>query len=1370
MREGIPHNDYEGEHVRGSADGEYSEEMYARNPGESDEEFQKRMEYYRGLSEMAKEDAERAEYEASRIGKYEKHLRSKVGKVDEDGKVMYTDEDVDRMIAERKASEEDKARLEEHWQALERGDPVDEFAGEHGASTSDFQIYPRLPGETSQQYGARLREIHEYMKMAEEDGEKADAQKYAESKLGKFEERLRSKLNEDGSRFYTDEEVASMVASATEREKHKGDEARYEAFLRERAQTEKDLGEAALEKSELEEGEAEKTREEMLDEFRGTEAMEWLKEAGIKAMGDLRNMSDEDLKALYDKWAKRNDKAEDNKEEKKEASEEEKKKEDEEKEKKPLIAVNLNRTRDAEAAARDIAERMLKEDLAEGNGLKKFIKGIWKGNMFRGYYIEKNRKKAYERILDKQNGKGDLGDDSWQSRSQATIDRFISEYDEMIHKDSGEWRNALPENHPATVAAKEAISKFAKGELDEENFNEEMKRVKALLKDADGNPKGDVVLDNYLEIARAAKGRFDHEEGIESIMEGFKLINGEARANVRTEAHRNALDKIMDRYEHSRFGRFLPPELVAGGASIGIWLATAGTKNALRAATFGFGGAAVTGLVAGLKEGTRVSTDRAQMAREAASGLEVDTSRKYDKAINATLYDMMPAAGMAGDLREAVESGDKSAIIRELALANTRIKMSDARNIDLISYSDPAKIEEERFALDLARAEALAKLRAWPLAEGESPDANTIGLDKALNELISAAEERFDDGDGTEKNPGIKARDKAFRSLRRKQMIKQGVKTGVVAAGTMVVSQEVVAAFSPDSYGLADEWLGLENNADAHNTMLAGMLGFKGPDGVEFITNTQRIDAEEAAGVKLSDEEVVQLREQGYTVNEIENTTMQSREVNLSAQEYAEQYGTRIARDDWAANGTSISDGNELSAHYSANGDGIVTQMSGNSTTWGGESINVPEAMGEGRVTALISLTGDTQTSVVEVAGEYVNGQMQFIPEAGSAAAECFQDGKFVGKYFEIVVNNGVGEDGVQHVIPLATVVGKGMEDAVFAGTESVPVTETVYNVIGFNQTVTEAVQVINAAGTRLPNPAALLPFVRRDNLAAARRREQTGETPTPEQGGGGPSGGGRQPEQETEPEQAENAPSESEQQPEPEQQPESETPSGEPAAPAEVTAPEEVPAPVEETVPENASNETVENPEGVPEGEPESTDTEPTSEGEDAELAEYDENGEPIWENMANLIGGESGLRIVRGDLDTLPEETRNLEFQAWWDGLTDGIKDRFAGRRGANELLSPESDALYDWLQETGKVLSAGEIYGDAQYEDVWNNMSEQDKENVRAGRAVLNNQQFVNWLRRNNIIPARRDNVIPFPGTRNEAPAEGENAAPQGETMAA
>ena len=1227
MNTGSYPNDFANEHVRGSAEGEISEDMYPRMQGESADDYQKRLDNMREYAAMATEDAERADaqreaeaYAASKLGKYEAYLRAK----QEAG--VYKPEEVDALLAAAKEKIEDAERYE----AFQNGTVVrEDFANEHVRGSAEgeisFDMYPRQKGETPQQYGERLRMMHEVMNMAKEDAAKEELRKeaeaYAASKLGKYEVYLRAK-QEAG--IYKPEEVDALLAAAKEKIE---DKERYEAWLKERAQFEREAGEAAIDVtrtldegesdeggqgganspegqpalgdgqgSSPESGEQELTREQMIEGFQSREAGEWLAEHHPDMTPEqLRNMDDEALRQLWDEYQSSLAQEGDNGEA----------------ERRPLRAVALSREMDARDAARDIAERMLKEDLAEGGRLTRFVKGIWKGNLFRGYYLGRNRQLAYERIMDKQNGRNaELSDADWSDRSQATIDRFLSEYEEqMIHSGAGEWRDVLGSDNEVTQAARAAIEAFARDpNMTEEAFNQEMARVKAMLRDGNEAQNrvalGDMVLDNYLDIARTARERFQHEESLEDIMEGFEIVIGEARSNVRTEAHRDALDRLMNRWEQGRVSRFIPPEIVGGAASAALWFAQRGATNLARIATAGFGGSAVTGIAAGLKERNRVTTDRAQMARQFASGLELPGRTKYDQELAETIYKGTPATQLTEALRDALREGNNDAIRQALLASETLSRMSDTRNIDLITYSDPTRIEEERFALDLARAELRAHLR------DVAPDALTN-----LDRDVVARMERLAESE-------LDAKDAAFVKLRRKRSIKMGVKTGLVAAGTMIAGQEVVAAFSPDHYGIADEIFKLNNSADAKTTWMAGVLGFENSSAVGDVV---------AENMELTPEQVEAYEKQGCVVTSNNVETIAQEDITMTAREYADKYGVKVTRDDWGANGTKFSDGNELRAYYTSGGDGIVTGMSGNSVTWGGESINVGEALENGKIRAFVSLTRDGQMTPIEVTGRLVNGQMEFIPEPGSAAAACFENGKFIGKYFEVVYDNGLDANGVQHVIPLATLVGEGVDNNVFTGVKDVVTNTTVYDVV--------------APDTPSLMAAIPLPFVRRQEFTNGRRRQTPEPQPAPEGGQGGAN-----------------------------------PPEGQPAPEGGQgggTSPEPQPAP------EGGQG-------GGPEGD---YDLEERRE-EDG----YDEDGEPDWDRLKDQIGGENGLRIVRGDFDGLATQNRegmNVMFDLWWNSLSQDVRERFSGARGYGLLLSPESDALFDWLRDTGKTLSADAIY---------------------------------------------------------------------------
>ena len=883
------------------------------------------------------------------------------------------------------------------------------------------------------------------------------------------------------------------------------------------------------------------TKEEILDNLKsaGIDFQKWMSEKYPSlSPADVAEMDEEDLKDIWEEWQG------------------EGKKKGGRRGREVLRVALLSREADANDASRDLAERMLKEDLATGNKLQRLVKGIWKGNLFRGYFLGKNQKLAREMIEAKQNGEDvELSDEDWSSDCQATIKRFLSEYDEqMIHGAAGEWKNVLDENHEVTQAIRAAIEEFAQNSnMSEEDFATEMDRVKAMLRNGDKaqerNGLGDIVLGNYVEIAKMVRERFQHEGGLADIMDGFEVVIGEARAGVRTEAHRDAIDKLMNKWEQGKLSKLIPPEVLGGAASVALWSAQKGATSLVRVATAGLGGFAVTGLMAGLKERSRVATDRAQMARLWASGGEINLATKYDEELAATIIEGFSATKMTEDLKEALKCGDVDVMKRYLALSEMTSKMSDEKGIDLIRYSDPTKIEDERFALDLARAELRVRMNEM------APD-----VLKDLDSEVARGNEKIAEG--------LEIKDALFAKLRRKRAVEMGLKTGLVASATVIAGQELVATFSDSHYGLMDEIFKSNNHGvgEAKTTWLAGSLGLGdypdvGDAGLE--------------NVELTPEQIDLYERQGCIVIPSEVETSGPTETTLSAIDYAEKYGTQIKRDGWITSGFEGGKG----AYYTSGGDGVVLNAAGESVAWGGGSIDIDDALEEGKIRAFVSLTKDGQSTPVEVAGRLVNGQIEFVPEPDSAAAECFENGKFIGQYFEVVYDNGIDAEGVQHVVPMATIVGEGMDGHVFSDIAEETGSTVLYDVVG----------PANMSMVGLP-----LPLVRRREPAFERAFDDSA-------GAGGSASQMRWKRRE-----------------------------------------------------------------------------------EDG----YNKYGMPDWDRLKDQIGGEEGLKIVRGDYDGLGADERNQKFTAWWDGLSQDMRERFKGTRGVTMSLVPDSKELDDWLWATGKI----------------------------------------------------------------------------------
>ncbi len=737
--------------------------------------------------------------------------------------------------------------------------------------------------------------------------------------------------------------------------------------------------------------EKEVNREAMLNALGTEEAMKWLEDVmGLGSINELKNMSDEELRKLYEKFMGRNKEAEkDGEREKllsqigtedvqkwidenygytinelKNMSNEElqklydeylkSKKKDLEphEEEDPLVAARINREKDARAAAHDIAERMMSQKLVSKTGIRGLAQKIIMGGMFREGFIAHYEKQAYRMIEARQRGENveGLTDNDWST--QSGLERFVRAYvegyeDEMIHgkagesmdvykvekdddgndvvkrfftDENGQRKEEIVTSSPMRTAAlelRDAISAYAQGGKREE-FEAAIGAMRQELEGNGGNAD-DLMAENYMAVAEAARARFEHGKGIDDVMNGFSFINGEARSNVRTEAHRGAIDKITDRISRSVVGRVLPPEVVGTAASLAVKYGRSGVRNALIAGGTVVVGAAMApavvpvaigmltaGSFAALKERSRSAGDRATQARRLARG-EGAGATSYDSDMEDTQYEQRSASKLTDVLNKALESGDSGAIKDALALVETATMMSDERGIDLIKYSsgDTDVIEQERIDMDVARAKAKAELRRQGVSES------------ALSETIRDATEMFEND--------ISAKDKAFRKLRRRRMAAQGVKSAITSGVMSVASQEVVSLFRPDQVGVLEN-LGVQvqqNNLNASNTLLAGALGFKG---------MEKIDALARTGAELTQQEIDQLRDQGYSVVPGQPKVIQS-EKEVGMGEYMEANGDAKCTG-YFGNGTRESDGNELHGYYKSKGDdmGPWTRITGRAT------------------------------------------------------------------------------------------------------------------------------------------------------------------------------------------------------------------------------------------------------------------------------------------------------------------------------------------------------------------------------------------------------------------------------------------------------
>ena len=738
----------------------------------------------------------------------------------------------------------------------------------------------------------------------------------------------------------------------------------------------------------------------------------------------------------------------------------------------PLTAVNIHREHDAKVAAMHIARERINKELQskEGGRIRSFLRGIWKGTLAREYYTHKEFEKVYSEIQAKQAGESNnLTDDEWNAFNESTVNRMVDAsvegYEGLLHDYAGE--KFYEYNEDATKRAKEIISDYANGKItDAEEFNAAMQEVRNMLGGENVKEGKSIIQDNYLEIANTVKTRVEHGKRLEDVLEGFRVLNAEGRTGVRTKEHEDAVSSIIEKVSNSKFN-FIPDAVVAGAVGVGLSVARS-QGSRLATMLVPVGGLLVGSAWAAAKEKGRVERDRIQRAQELAAGKTDIGETSYDKTMEQATYTMYESNKLLENLNSAKESNKPSDIIEAIARIETLIAATDSGK-EHIKYSAPDKIEAERYALDKALAEARLQLKAnpenWKLYE-DSREAIYQSTHEALEQDESTA-------------------DKVFNKLRAKRMAIQAGKTLLIGGVTMVGTQEVVAAFDPKQYGILDEAFNLQNADDAKQTLLARALGFE-PKMTIFNTVPEISQRD----IALSEQEVKELEEQGMIVNKsrVETTTTQQ-EVTVNAREVAELEGTPVSRD-WAANGTHQPDGNELRAYYTQDRDGLVTGFQGKSTTWAHGEVDPTGAIAQGKVRMMVTLQEGTNPIPVE--GTVLpNGQIEFIPEPGSAAASAFKDGVFIGRYAEIgEIGNMV--DGRQEFISYATVVGQGVQGDINIVKDVVTNTQ-LYNVIR----EVETSEVVRNAAAEVTTGGIPIPFVRRRNLTYSEPGESAEPAPT---------------------------------------------------------------------------------------------------------------------------------------------------------------------------------------------------------------------------------------------------------------------------------
>ncbi len=687
---------------------------------------------------------------------------------------------------------------------------------------------------------------------------------------------------------------------------------------------------------------------------------------------------------------------------------------------------------DIDQQARDIGEERLLSSKAELKGFGGFLRKVWKHNLAHEFYRQRAIAKAKQEIQQSGNlyvgEKGEKADH--ENAMNAIVQRLAMEYDDEFSRGGEEEKNLRDENPEEKNLKKDVqdlIKNFATGKISEKQFNLEKNKLFNVkldgikdLKGKDFAKKGSLYADNLLEVAKQIKDNISHNKGLDALDKDFEIVLSKAKAGVDTEANYNNIDKIIEKIQKSAIGKLFGNEVaISLGVSAIYGVAVKGSISAAQktvkwvapvvgmAASAGIGGA-----VAGFRENKRIKDERAQHGREMAKGgKDIEEGSENREEMEKTRHETKDATELSDNLQKALEElknqpDEKkfSEVLDKYNEIGFRVAVASRDKIDLISFSDAKKVEEERTNMYKICSETKAYLEE----NAGKGLANFCHNNKDLEDKIKQG--RLAKIENFAKEKAIK--DEIFNNIKSRKVKMAVAKGAAIGLAASLVVQEIGAA-TGISGGSRD---GLFNSNGAHPDGQVRSLTLLKACRDYIFGDTPKMPS--ANGSDVMQEHIME------TKNYVEN----HRDLFSS-----------IKRGVWADNDTLKPDKNELKMHWGgekgsgvdANGNYVfnIKHMTHSGSFHGGKHWDPQELMKEGKIKMLISLSKDTQNQVVEIPFD-ANGNAIIDPnsEIGKLAFENI-DGhaKFIGKFAEVAVM-GENKDGIDSANVLATLKGEGID------------------------------------------------------------------------------------------------------------------------------------------------------------------------------------------------------------------------------------------------------------------------------------------------------------------------------------------------------
>jgi hypothetical protein len=559
-----------------------------------------------------------------------------------------------------------------------------------------------------------------------------------------------------------------------------------------------------------------------------------------------------------------------------------------------LRAVIVGLDKNIRNYAVEAADHSLKEKMGQ-KGFKGFLKRVWYSTTA-PVYMTRETYKAKREIVENQNLFHHRGKDDADERV-AVVNRFVEEYDEMIHKGAGERRadpisgtSIMPESSPegeVQAAIHDLIRSYVANEIVDENgirtdeaFEQEKRRlINELAQQGIAEDYlGEALLygDNLLQIAQTAEAKIDegHFEDIQDALNHTDIVMGEGQMGARTELEQGMVGRTMDKLK-SKTGipPYLDEETVAAAMAIGYVVGGFAVKRGVRSVLATIAPGVAGGIFAGVREAQHMKTTRASTGRtieeggqESLTGLAAEVGETFVIRDAGELY---------ADLTELYDDDGSFLITKDNAFAisliigkaRADIRLADQQEL-LLDFGTEDEIEHRRFELDLALAKASSDFKKFIDALDDDEKIQCLGsID--LNAPENAGSQALNYGTelGEDFRLGeVGQRDAAYRKLRNKRVFGAVVRGTLLGEGVGLAAQELMAVVNPNVQGVAESVF--HQNQDAHHqTAVANLFHHTPPQYAEHMHLSPTEQVSYGQPISLGQHSVLTLPE-GYNLEQ----------------------------------------------------------------------------------------------------------------------------------------------------------------------------------------------------------------------------------------------------------------------------------------------------------------------------------------------------------------------------------------------------------------------------------------------------------------------------------------------------------------------